>query len=116
MSFNTAISALMVFSNHLSALESPPAEALEALVLMVSPFAPHLAEECWRLLGKGSTGLELAYEPWVEWDEALCESSTVTMGVQVNGKVRAELELPKDATEAEARSLAGTLPGVRQSA
>mmetsp|Transcript_35968 Transcript_35968/g.83953 ORF Transcript_35968/g.83953 Transcript_35968/m.83953 type:complete len:829 (-) Transcript_35968:203-2689(-) len=92
MAFNTAISALMVFTNHLVGLgDAVPREAAEKLALMVSPMAPHLGEECWSILGHGET---LAYHPWVEHDEALCVDDTVTMAVQVNGKVRGQIELP----------------------
>eukprot|EP00904_Undaria_pinnatifida_P004189 jgi/Undpi1/13771/HiC_scaffold_9.g03422.m1 len=111
LSFNTAISALMVLTNHLMTFDKPPREALEALVLMVSPFAPHLGEECWNLLGNNKgDGVTLA--PWVQWKEELCASESVTLGVQVNGKVRAELELSKTASSEDARSLAEVLPQV----
>jgi len=103
LSFNTAISALMVFSNHLQSLKQPPAEALRALVLLVSPMAPHLGEEAWRLLGNEES---LAYEPWPEYDDKLCEEATVNMAVQVNGKARATIQLAKDAGEADAKELA----------
>merc|ERR1712003_81551 len=90
MAFNTAISALMVFSNHLQSLGAGniPLEAVEKLVLMVSPFAPHLGEECWSILGNEES---LAYHPWVEFDEDLCVDDTISMGVQVNGKARGEI-------------------------
>lgn len=94
MSFNTAISAMMVLTNHLTSLKDEvPREAVEKLILMVSPFAPHLGEECWSLLGHEKS---LAYHPWVEYDEALCVDDTVRMGVQVNGKKRGEIEIYKD--------------------
>jgi leucyl-tRNA synthetase len=97
MSFNTAISAMMVLTNHLTSLKGQvPKEAAEKLVLMVSPFAPHLGEECWNLLGHTES---LAYHPWVEYDEALCVDNTVKMGVQVNGKKRGEIEIPTDADQ-----------------
>ena len=97
LSFNTAISAMMVFTNHLTSLkEQVPREAAEKLALMVSPFAPHLGEECWSLLGHEGS---LAYHSWVEYDEALCVDNTVKMGVQVNGKKRGEIEIPKDADQ-----------------
>jgi len=100
MSFNTAISAMMVLTNHLTSLMKDeagvPREAAEKLVLMVSPFAPHLGEECWNLLGHEDS---LAYQPWVEYDEALCIDNTVKMGVQVNGKTRGEIEIAKDADQ-----------------
>ena len=98
MAFNTAISALMVFTNHLNSLEKVPLEAAKQLALMVSPFAPHLGEESWSMLKDDEidTSISLAYHPWVEYDEELCVDNTVVMGVQVNGKVRGEIEIPKD--------------------
>jgi len=110
MSFNTAISAMMVLTNHLQSLkESVPREAVEKLVLMVSPFAPHLGEECWSLLGNSQS---LAYHPWVEYDESLCVDNTVTMGVQVNGKVRGQIEIAKDGTQENAMDLANKIEKV----
>lgn len=97
MSFNTAISAMMVLTNHLTSLKGQvPREAAEKLVLMVSPFAPHLGEECWSLLGHSES---IAYHSWVEYEEALCVDNTVKMGVQVNGKKRGEIEIPNDADQ-----------------
>ena len=97
MSFNTAISAMMVLTNHLQSLKgNVPREAAEKLAIMVSPFAPHLGEECWNMLGNEKT---LAYEPWVEYDEEKCIDNTIKMGVQVNGKMRGEIEIPKDADQ-----------------
>ena len=93
-SFNTAISELMVFSTALSkAKGGAPKECVEALMLLLSPFAPHIAEEGWSLLGHGET---LAKHPWPEFDEDLCIDSTITVAVQVNGKVRGKIQIPKD--------------------
>jgi len=87
----------MVLTNHLQSLkDTVPPDAAEKLALMVSPFTPHLGEECWSLLGHNES---LAYHPWVEWDESLCIDSTVKIGVQVNGKVRGEIEIAKDASQ-----------------
>jgi len=100
MGFNTAISHLMVLTNHLIGLgKAVPREAAENLALMVSPFAPHLGEECWEMLGHSAS---LAEHPWVTFDEALCVDDTVTMAVQVNGKVRGQIELPVGCSEDEA--------------
>ena len=94
LSFNTAISALMVLTNHLASLKTPASKAImEKVALMVSPFAPHLGEECWNLLGNDAS---LAYASWVTWDDSLTVDATVTMGVQVNGKVRGEISMNKD--------------------
>lgn len=104
MSFNTAISAMMVLTNHLLSLkENVPREAVEKLVLMVSPFAPHMGEEFWSLLGHGES---LAYAPWVEFDEALCVDDTIAMGVQVNGKTRGEIQIAVDAEQEAAMAAA----------
>lgn len=104
MSFNTAISAMMVLANHLQSLkERVPLEAVEKLALMVSPFAPHLGEECWSMLGHEQS---LAYHPWVEYDEALCVDDTITMGVQVNGKARGEITIAAEADEETAMAAA----------
>jgi leucyl-tRNA synthetase len=100
MSFNTAIAAMMVLTNHLTTLkDNVPREAAEKLTLMVSPFAPHLGEECWSLLGHKES---LAYHPWVEYDEELCVDNSVTIGVQVNGKKRGEIEIATDASQDDA--------------
>lgn len=64
-------------------LTPPP----QALVLMVSPFAPHLGEECWNLLGNNK-GDGVAFAPWIQWKEELCVSDTVTLGVQVRTHVQ----------------------------
>jgi leucyl-tRNA synthetase len=111
MAFNTAISALMVFTNHLQSLkDGVPYEAAESLALMVSPFAPHLGEECWSLLGHDET---LAYHPWVEYDEALCVDEMIAMGVQVNGKARGEITIPADASQDVAVAAALTVDRIK---
>ncbi len=114
MAFNTAISSLMVFVNHLTERKrggyGVPRAAAEALSLLVSPFAPHLGEECWARLGHSQT---LAYEPWPTWDETKCEVLSVKIGVQVNGKYRGSITLAKDAGNDEAREAAMALPEVR---
>lgn len=113
MSFNTAISALMVLSNHLTSLPVPPSKStVEKLVLMMSPFAPHLAEECWEMLGHGNKSL--AYEPWVTYDEAMCVDADIKMGVQINGKVRGEINVAKDADEKAAMELAGKVDPIKK--
>ena len=92
LKFNTAIAQMMVAVNELTRLERRPRRALERLVLVLSPFAPHIAEELWQRLGHAGS---LACEPWPAWDPALVLEDTVTVAVQVNGKLRATLELPR---------------------
>jgi len=101
--FNTAIAQLMVLVNELTPLERRPRMVVEALVLMLSPFAPHLGEELWRRLGHAES---LAYEPWPVWDAARALEESVTIAVQINGKLRATLEMPRDVAQAEAHEAA----------
>jgi leucyl-tRNA synthetase len=105
MRFNTAIAALMEFNNHLTALEVRPRSVLEPFVLLLAPFAPHIAEELWHALGHPDT---LAYEPWPEFDPALAKEDTIEVPVQINGKVKERLEVPAgiDKAELERRALA----------
>ena len=107
--FNTAVSALMVLSRELAERDAPPKDAVEALVLLVSPFAPHLGEELWELLGHGES---LARHAWPLWDEALTRDEFIEIGVQVNGKVRGRVTLAADADEATARAAALADPNV----
>ncbi|MEM9691435.1 MAG: leucine--tRNA ligase [Myxococcota bacterium] len=104
MAFNTAISALMEFTNHLNGLkEGVPRPAAEALVLLLSPMAPHVAEELWLKLGHDGS---LAHHSWPAYDEAKCVDDTIEMGVQVNGKTRGKVTLRKDAQADDARAAA----------
>jgi leucyl-tRNA synthetase len=106
--YNTAISTMMIFTNHLGGLESPPADAVDRLVLCLSPYAPHLAEELWADIGK-RRGLEresLATESWPSFDPAQCIDDEVDIPVQVNGKVRGKVRLPAEASEEAVREAA----------
>ena len=111
MRFNTAISAMMEFVNVVTPTGERPRETLEPLVLLLAPFAPHLAEELWSRLGHTTT---LAYAPWPTWDEALIQDSTVTYAVQVNGKLRGQVELAPDVGEADAIAAAREVENVRR--
>lgn len=110
LSFNTAISALMIYSNTLASLNGPiPKKAYETLILLLSPFAPHMAEECWNLMGHSKT---LAYEKWPSYLEELCCDSTSTIIIQINGKVRGKLEAAVDSTEEFVVEQAMTQPNI----
>jgi leucyl-tRNA synthetase len=86
MRFNTAISAMMELCNHLTPLEKGrPRKVLTTFVLLLAPFAPHIAEELWATLGHSQT---LAYEPWPTFDPALLVEDQVEVPVQLNGKVK----------------------------
>jgi leucyl-tRNA synthetase len=99
-SFNTVISSLMIYTNYLMSHRansgSVPRLAVEVLVQMLSPFAPHVAEECWSLLGHKES---LSLNPWPLFDESLCVDTLATVVIQVNGKVRGKVELDKDTLE-----------------
>ncbi|HSV27863.1 MAG TPA: leucine--tRNA ligase, partial [Sedimentisphaerales bacterium] len=84
-SFNTAISQMMIFINHLSKQDSRPVDVLEKFVLVLAPFAPHMAEELWHRLGHENS---LTYEPWPVFNPALCIERQVEIAVQVNGRIR----------------------------
>jgi leucyl-tRNA synthetase len=103
MRFNTAIAAMMELSNHLTKLTVKPRSVLEPFVLLLSPFAPHLAEELWRTIGHADT---LAYEPWPKFDPALTKEDQIEVPVQVNGKLRARLSVPADIDEAGLKAAA----------
>jgi leucyl-tRNA synthetase len=103
MRFNTAIAAMMEFINHLTPLTVRPRSVLEPFVLLLSPFAPHLAEELWHALGHRDT---LAYEPWPAFDPALAKEDTIEVPVQVNGKVRLRLTVPAGVTQGDLERIA----------
>ncbi len=94
--FNTAISAMMELINAAYKWESFPRAVANPFVLLLAPFAPHLAEELWRVLGHTDT---LAYEPWPEYDEAMLVADTVEIAVQVNGKLRGTVSVAPDASK-----------------
>jgi leucyl-tRNA synthetase len=105
MAFNTAISAMMELTNHLTRQPVRPRSVLKTLVLLLSPFAPHLAEELWRALGGGG-GDTLAYEPWPSYDPNLLKTDTVEIPVQVNGKLRGIVTAPAGIDPAALEKLA----------
>lgn len=94
--FNTAISALMVLVNDLSAQKEVSKKSVELLLLILAPFAPHITEELWERLGNRES---IHVQPWPTYDEKLTEDEIVTIVVQVNGKVRANLEMSKNSTQ-----------------
>ncbi len=94
--FNTAISAMMIFVNHLSRQSVRPKSVIEKFVLILSPFAPHVAEELWERLGHNSS---LAYEPWPVYDKELTKEKELELAVQVNGKIKDRITVSADADE-----------------
>ncbi len=118
LGFNTAIAAMMEAVNELYKLKSPAGfavaraawqTALDGLVQLLAPFAPHIAEELWAELGHGES---VHISPWPVWDEALIKEELITLAVQVNGKVRAEITVAADIDEAGAIAAAKAEPKI----
>jgi leucyl-tRNA synthetase len=101
--FNTAISALMEFTNAAYKSGSLPKSLAEQLVLLLAPLAPHLAEELWQRLGHAAS---LAYEPWPSYEPKYLVTATIEIPVQINGKMRGRIEVPSDADEQQVIKLA----------
>jgi leucyl-tRNA synthetase len=101
--FNTAISQMMILVNELTKSETHPRQILEPFVLLVAPFAPHLAEELWSKLGHTTS---LAYEPWPLFDESKLQKKNAEVVVQVNGKLRAKMTVALDTPEETLKKLA----------
>ena len=91
MRFNTAISAMMELTNHLTREEVRSKSVLETFVLLLAPFAPHLAEELWQVLGHHGS---LAYEAWPKYDPALTKADEIEVPIQINGKLRSKVTVP----------------------
>ena len=111
MRLNTAIAKLIAYNNHLTSLAVVPRSALEPLLLMTAPIAPHLAEELWSLLGHPGS---LAREPFPVADDAYLATETVTCVLQVQGKVRGRIEVPPSIDDDALRELALADAGVRR--
>ncbi len=102
MFFNTAISQMMIFVNAATKEDILPKEYAEGFVKLLSPVAPHIAEELWNRLGHNDT---ITYEAWPTYDEAKLVEDTIEIPVQVNGKVRATVQIAVDASEEEVKNI-----------
>ncbi|MRX73960.1 leucine--tRNA ligase [Bacillus lacus] len=101
--FNTAISQLMVFINDAYKAKALPKEYAEGFVKLLSPIAPHIAEELWEKLGHSET---ISYENWPQFDESKLVDDVVEIVVQLNGKLRAKMNVPADANREQLQELA----------
>ncbi|MEO8502169.1 MAG: leucine--tRNA ligase, partial [Vicinamibacteria bacterium] len=97
LSYNTAIAALMEFLNALREVNCSDRQIVKDMVVMLAPFAPHFAEECWERLGYHTSVFEAR---WPSWEESLTVDARVEMAVQVNGRTRGKITVPRDAAEA----------------
>jgi leucyl-tRNA synthetase len=115
MRFNTAISALMVFTNEAMTWEIKPVAVFREFLVLLQPFAPHLAEELWQKLPALGAQLptNLAYQPWPKFDPALLVESEIEIPVQVNGKLRAVIKVSVAVTQSELQALALAHEGVK---
>tara|TARA_R110002124_G_C8962150_1_gene514178 strand:- start:358 stop:2895 length:2538 start_codon:yes stop_codon:yes gene_type:complete len=91
--FNTAISALMIFVNEANQWDEIPKSIAEEFVVLLSPFAPHIGEEIWYLLGNSDS---IAYAKWPDFNEEYLKEDSILYPIQVNGKVRSDLEVPAE--------------------
>ncbi len=112
LGFNTAISQMMIFMNAAYKAGKCPKEYAEGFVKMFSCICPHVGEEMWEALGHNDT---IAYEPWPQYDEEACKDDTVTIGVQVNGKLRGTIEVSLEDSNEEAISKAKDIQNVQAS-
>lgn len=103
MSFNTAIARMMELQNELNKLEAVPQNVYTTLIKLLSPFAPHLCEELWqRFGGEGS----VSFAEWPQYQEELTKDALVTIGVQINGKVRDSIEISPDMSQDQIKEIA----------
>lgn len=109
LNFNTGISQMMVYVNHLSRLKEVPKAAAEALVLVLAPYAPHIAEELWSILGHSDC---IANAQWPEFDAQKCEVARIKMAVQVVGKTRGTIEIDRNASDDDIVKAAQAIPAV----
>ncbi len=103
LKFHTAISQMMTFVNEALAKKEISMKMAKDFVLILSPFAPHIAEELWQILGNKET---LAYEPWPSYDKELVKENTITIALQVNGKLRDTIEVDANLEKEKILSLA----------
>jgi leucyl-tRNA synthetase len=109
--FNTAIAELIKLNNEMTKLEKIPRDLAETFILLLSPLAPHIAEEIWARLGHTKT---LAHRPWPDYDPTKLAESMMELPVQVNGKLRDKITVPADADESTILAAAQSAPGVQQ--
>jgi leucyl-tRNA synthetase len=114
--FNTAISALMVFTNDAMTWETKPVSVLREFLVLLQPFAPHLAEELWSKVHSafGLQALALPYAAWPVFDPGLLVEDTLEIPVQVNGKLRDVIKVPANATQAEIEAAAKASAKIQQ--
>ena len=109
LSFNTAVSQLMIFVNEVSKSSTRPRAIIKPFLQCLAPFAPHIAEEIWEKMGENNL---IASAPWPSFDETLTKSEKVTLALQINGKTRDTIECEQDAVQDTVLAQAKNLPPV----
>ena len=109
--FNTAVSQMMIFVNHMTALKQRPRSCLRPFLQLLQPFAPHIAEELWEMMGEKAS---LSYESWPTFDPALAKDQVISVAVQVMGKMRGTVEVEPGSDQGHVEKLARELPSVLQ--
>ena len=110
--FNTAIAALMALINSVTATGKITKKELEIFSILLNPFAPHVTEEVWEACGLGD-GI-IAEASWPKYDESKCVDDTIEIAVQINGKIRAKLNIAADADQADVLAMAKADPKVAE--
>jgi leucyl-tRNA synthetase len=111
MRFNTAISAMMELTNQLTREEVRSKSVLETFIHLLAPFAPHLAEELWHVLGHQGS---LAYETWPTYDPALTQEDETEVPIQINGKLRSKVTVPAGTDRATLEKIALADPRIQE--
>ena len=111
MKFNTAIAALMTLINDVTAAGHINRAEYRTILMLLNPFAPHITEELYQIMNYGGV---LNEQSWPKYDEALCVDSTIEIAVQINGKIKAKLNIPAEAGQDEVLGLAKADPAVAE--
>jgi leucyl-tRNA synthetase len=115
LSFNTAISQMMIFVNAFTNAPAIPVAAMRPFLVLLNPFAPHIASELWQILAQKFGGLDhaITQEKWPEFDEKILIEDEVEIVVQINGKVRDRVVVPLNASEEETKGIVLALPRIQ---
>ena len=118
LSFNTAIAQMMIFVNEFTGAEVRPVEAIRTLLILLNPYAPHLSEELWWRLSKGFSGFDgmACQQPWPGWEDQFLAESDVEIVIQVNGKLRDKVTVPRDLENEELKRVALASVKVKEAA
>lgn len=111
LKFNTAISQMMILINEFYKEEEIPRNAIEDFIRLLAPFAPHICEELWEILGHNSS---ILFEEWPLYDESKMQKSSVTVVIQVLSKIRAKVDMPAGLSESEVLEIAKSEPNVQK--